>query len=75
MIKIIFVGGIFKNMYLDNDCASFRVSREELDEAYAKMTGQELDDLRQAAQNIRAFARAQLGCLSELEKLTIIPGS
>lgn len=58
-----------------NDRASFRVSREELDEAYAKMTGQELDDLRQAAHNIRAFAQAQLGCLTELEKFTIIPGS
>ena len=58
-----------------NDRASFRVSREELDAAYAKMTEQELDDLRQAARNIRAFAQAQLGCLTELEKFTIIPGS
>lgn len=58
-----------------NDRASFRVSREELDAAYAKMTGQELDDLRQAARNIRTFAQAQLGCLTELEKFTIIPGS
>lgn len=58
-----------------NDRISFRVSREELDAAYAKMTGQELDDLRQAAHNIRTFAQAQLGCLIELEKFTIIPGS
>ena len=58
-----------------NDRASFRVSREELDAAYAKMTEQELDDLCQAARNIRAFAQAQLGCLTELEKFTIIPGS
>ena len=37
-----------------NDRTQFRVTREEIDAAYARMTEQELSDLRQAAQNIRA---------------------
>ncbi len=65
----------YNNRFDGNARTSFRVSREELDAAYAKMTDQELADLRQAADNIRTFAQAQLGCLTELKKLTIIPGS
>ena len=58
-----------------NTRTSFRVSKEELDAAYAKMTEQELADLHQAAENIRAFAEAQLNCMTELEKFTVISGS
>ena len=39
--------------------ASLRVSREEIQEAYAQLSEQEVADLKAAAENIRAFARAQ----------------
>lgn len=47
--------------------AVLRVSREEIDAACARMTQQELDDLRRAADNIRGFAQAQRDCLTGLE--------
>lgn len=53
----------------------FRVTRAELDQAYARMTPQEIEDLRQAADHICKFAQAQKKCLIELEHFTVVPGS
>lgn len=58
-----------------NPRASFRVTEEEIRAAYEKLTEQELNDLRQAAANIRAFAEAQRGCLRGLDGFTNVPGS
>lgn len=58
-----------------NSRTEFRVTREEIDAAYAQMSGQGLKDLRQAAANIRTFAEAQRGCLKELDKFSMISGS
>lgn len=58
-----------------NDRTEFRVAREEIDAAYARMTEQELEDLRQAAENIRAFARAQRDCLRELDGFSTVEDS
>lgn len=54
---------------------ALRVTREEIDAAYARMTRQELDDLRRAADHIRKFALAQKGCLTELDGFSNVPGS
>lgn len=48
----------YNTRYDGNDRTELRVTREEIDSAYAQMTERELSDLRQAAQNIRAFAQA-----------------
>lgn len=58
-----------------NDRTALRVTREEIQAAYDKLTDQELADLRQAADNIRAFAQAQRGCLTELEGVSPVPGA
>lgn len=58
-----------------NRRAALRVTREEIDAAYAQMTRQELDDLRQAAENIRRFALAQRNCLTELDGFSNVTGS
>ena len=55
--------------------ASLRVTREEIDAAYAQMTRQELDDLRQAAGHIQKFAQAQKECLRPLDGFSNIPGA
>ena len=41
-----------------SDRASFRISRDEIEAAYAKMTEQELADLKKAKAHIEAFAKA-----------------
>ena len=51
------------------------MTREEIDAAYQRMTGQELDDLRQAADHIRQFAQAQKDCLKGLDNFSIVPNS
>ena len=58
-----------------NDRERFRVTREEIQAAYAKMTPEEVEDLRRAAGNIRAFAQAQGACLKGLDQFSNIPGS
>ena len=58
-----------------NTRTNFRVSRKEIDEAYARMTKEELDDLNQAAENIRSFAQAQRDCLKELDHFSNVENS
>ncbi|SFR77600.1 histidinol dehydrogenase [[Clostridium] aminophilum] len=53
----------------------FRVSREEIDAARAKMTPEEISDLEAAAKNIREFAKAQLDCVKPLDGVSVIPGA
>lgn len=43
-----------------------RISDEEIKEAYSQVTPEDLDDIRKAAANIRAFAEAQKGTLGNL---------
>lgn len=58
-----------------SDRTEFRVTREEIDSAYARMTERELSDLRQAAEHIRAFARAQRDCIRELDGFSTVENS
>ncbi len=53
---------------------SLRVSREEIEEAYARIEPQELADLEAAKANIESFARAQRGTMSELDRFSPQPG-
>lgn len=57
-----------------NGREQLRVTREEIDAAYASMTPQELEDLRRAADNIRAFAQAQRECLNGLDNFSNLSG-
>ncbi len=58
-----------------SDRTELRVTREEIDSAYAQMTERELSDLRQAAKHIRAFARAQRDCIRELDGFSTVENS
>lgn len=58
-----------------SDRTELRVTREEIDSAYAQMTERELSDLRQAAEHIRAFARAQRDCIRELDGFSTVENS
>ena len=43
-----------------------RISRQEIDEAYGKLSTEEIDDIKKAASNIRGFAKAQKATIGEL---------
>ncbi len=53
---------------------SIRVSREEIDAAYARMTEEELADLKAALSNIRSFAEAQRATIGDLPDFSPQPG-
>ena len=53
---------------------SFLVSKEEIQEAYAQLSPQEIEDLKKAASHIRAFARAQRETIKPLENFSPAPG-
>ena len=54
---------------------SFLVTKEEIREAYDQLTEQEIQDLKKAAEHIRAFARAQRETIKPLENFSPAPGS
>ena len=53
---------------------SIRVSREEIDAAYARMTEEEIADLKAALGNIRSFAKAQRATIGDLPDFSPQPG-
>ena len=57
-----------------SDRSSFRVSREEIEEAYRAVSEAELSDLRQAKANIEAFAMAQKAALLPVDDFSPMPG-
>ena len=57
----------YSRKFDESDRESFRVSREEIEAAYAQMTESEIADLKEAKSNIEAFARAQKEALSPIE--------
>ncbi len=52
----------------------FRVGKDEIEEAYEKMTEEELGDLRTAKANIEAFAKVQKDALSPVEDFSPAQG-
>lgn len=59
-----------------DDCERefIRVSKEEVEEAYRELLPQEVEDIKAAAGNIRAFARAQRETVKPLENFSPMPG-
>lgn len=53
---------------------TLRVDKEEIQEAYSQLTAQEIEDLKAAAANIRAFAKAQKETVRPLEKFSPVQG-
>lgn len=53
---------------------SFLVTKEEIREAYGQLTEQEIQDLKKAAEHIRAFAKAQKETIKPLENFSPAPG-
>ncbi|MDR3354073.1 MAG: histidinol dehydrogenase, partial [Synergistaceae bacterium] len=52
----------------------FRLSRDEIERAYKSVSESFLADLRRAAQNIRAFAEAQMDSIHEISSFSPSPG-
>ncbi len=53
---------------------AFRVSREEIDAAYAQMDPSDIEDLKAAKANIEAFAKAQRESMAEIRDFSPQPG-
>lgn len=53
---------------------TLRVNKGEIQEAYSQLTAQEIEDLKAAAANIRAFAKAQKETVRPLEKFSPVQG-
>ncbi len=53
---------------------TLRVSKEEIQEAYSRLTAQEIEDLKAAAANIRVFSQAQKETVKPLENFSPAPG-
>ena len=53
---------------------NLRVSKEEIQVAYTKLTAQEIEDLKAAAANIKAFSQAQKETVKPLENFSPAPG-
>ena len=53
----------------------FRVSREEIDDAYSHVSEQELNDMKSALANIRTFAEAQRATIHDLPEFSRAPAS
>lgn len=65
----------FYNRSFDgNTRTSFRVSREEIDEAYKTTDSSIIEDIKLAAQNIRAFAQVQRESFGKEVDVEIYPG-
>lgn len=63
------------NKRFDNcDRKVLRVSREEIEAAYAQVTETELADIKKAAANIEAFAEAQRGTVGTVTDFSPAPG-
>lgn len=82
------VSGIIENVVNDGDNAihkynlqydktnrkNFRVTKEEIKEAYNLVSDEEISDIKIAASNIRTFAKAQRETILELKDFSQTPG-
>lgn len=57
-----------------SDRDGFRVTEDEIQAAYAKVSSEQLADLKSAKANIVAFAKAQLASMSEVRDFSPMPG-
>lgn len=56
------------------DRTSLRVSRQEIEEAYKEVSPEDLADIKKAAANIEAFAKAQRETVGNLQDFSPAPG-
>ena len=82
------VAGMIEHVCADGDAAlleynskfdgcnrkNLRVSRKEIEAAYAKLDAQEIEDLKTALSHITAFAKAQKDSMSEVKDFSPAPG-
>ncbi len=82
------VGSIIENVAQNGDKAlmeynirfdqcertSLRISQEELEDAYKAVSEQDIGDIKKAAANIEAFAKAQRETIGELQDFSPAPG-
>lgn len=65
----------FNTRFDGNTRRKLQVTKQEIQEAYEQLSPLEIDDLKAAAANIQAFAKAQLGCVKALEDISPTPGT
>ncbi|MGN0709838.1 MAG: histidinol dehydrogenase [Anaerovoracaceae bacterium] len=53
---------------------TFRVSKEEIQAAYDRISDEDLDDMKKALSNLRSFAEAQRAAISEVKDFSPMPG-
>lgn len=64
------------NMKFDgNNREAFQVTKDEIAEAYTKVSPQLIEDMKAAHQNIKRFAEAQLETINQPLEIEIIPGA
>ena len=82
------VAGMIEHVCADGDAAlleynskfdgcnrkNLRVSRKEIEAAYAKLDAQEIEDLKTALSHITAFAKAQKDSMNEVKDFSPAPG-
>lgn len=56
------------------DRTALRISEEEIREAYEQVSAQDLEDIKKAAANIEAFAKAQKASVGEVKDFAPAPG-
>ncbi len=56
------------------DRASLRISREEIEAAYKEVPDEDIEDIKKAAANIKAFAKAQRETMAELKDFSPAEG-
>ncbi len=65
----------YNNEFDGNGRRVLRVSREEIKEAYSMVTEKEVAEMKEAAANIEAFAKAQRGTILDLENVSPFEGA
>lgn len=65
----------YNTKFDNNPSTSFRVSQNEIDEAYKKLSELEISDIKQAHENIKTFATAQRSCMLDLSNVETVKGS
>ncbi|MDL2214200.1 histidinol dehydrogenase [Clostridia bacterium OttesenSCG-928-O13] len=64
----------YNKQFDDCERPGLRISQGEIDEAYGVVPPKDVADIKAAAENIRAFARAQRDTLAELPRFSPVPG-
>lgn len=64
----------YNKIFDHNERDKLQITREEIEEAYNKVSSIDIEDLKRAKQNIEKFAQAQKKSLQEIKSFEISPG-